>query len=1106
MPPNDPNRTADHVAPSAPSPPPAPDTSQQTPIGANETAESGPPGPPDATGAYQPGAGRGPVPEIPGYEIERELGRGGMGVVYRARQAALNRPVAIKMILGGRYTDALAQARFVVEAEVIARLAHPQIVQVYEFGRCDDQPFFVLEYVGGGSLAGRLAQGRLPAGEAAAVVAKLADGMAAAHQKGVVHRDLKPANVLLTGSGEPKVTDFGLAKIGESDMTASGAVVGTPRYMSPEQAAGKTREVGTPTDVYALGAILYECLTGQPPFRADTAIATIQQVLTADPPRPRAIDPGVPADLETVCLKCLEKAPAKRYATADALAADLRAYLDGRPIAARPVGTAERFVKWVRRRPTLAALLAVTAASLVALPAGGLYFLDKLSFERSEAVTARGAAEAQKREAQDARNMAEAKKQEAEGARNLADAEKKSAQSERDRFAGLLYASQLELALAAWADSDLELAVHHLESTRAELRGWEYHLLRGLFASNQRNYNGHGTPVFAVGVSPDGARFASAGGNNLVKLWDAEKGTELFSLKGHTRPVNSLSFHPKGGQIATASADKTVRVWDAEKGTELFTLPGHTDSVTGVVYSPDGAHLASASWDGTVRVWSVEKRAAVQVLRGHGGYVEGVCFNPDGTRLASAGADRTVRLWAIGADRATHTLKGHAEGAYAVRFHPDGRTLVSGGGSYTKAELFVWDAATGERLRALDGHRQMVRALDFRADGKQLVTGGYDRTVKVWDVDEGRALRTFRGHTHEVLGVCFHRDGTHLLSGAGGRTNVIDRFGEVKLWDATADPGADRRGHRAVTGVAVSPDGTRFASGGINGDLKLWDLAARRGPRTVTALEGTPLAPGSIAAVAFSPDGARVAVGGGNALTPNLPGELVIVDALTGRVLAALPGQKSSVTGVAFHPDGVRLAAASADGTVTLWDTRTAKPIRTVARGALRVTSVSFSPDGSVLLTSSAGALFSRATGEVKLWDAASGNELRAFTGHRFGVGAACLSRDGRRVAAACHDDTVRVWDAETGALRHTLKGHTSMVESVCFTPDGARVISGGADKTVRVWNAETGHQVFVLKGHSGDVAALCLSPDGRSLLAADGEDVWVRRTTPDVPHPAAPK
>ncbi len=307
-------------------------------------------------------------PKFPGYEIQAAIGRGAMGVIYKARQTALNRPVALKMVLGGSHANVMAQARFLIEAEAVAALQNPHVVQLYDFGTNDGLPYFAMEFVGGGTLAEKLRrEERFSPKAAADMVAFLADGIAAAHAKGIVHRDLKPANVLLTEAGEPKIADFGLAKIGQSDMTATGAVMGTPSYMSPEQAAGRVREVGTATDVYALGAILFELLIGRPPFLGEMAMSTIQLVLTQEPTRPRAINPSIPRDLETICLKCLEKDPKKRYGTANALAEDLRAFLDGRPITARPVGILERAWKWTKRHPGRAAGVAATLVLTVGL-------------------------------------------------------------------------------------------------------------------------------------------------------------------------------------------------------------------------------------------------------------------------------------------------------------------------------------------------------------------------------------------------------------------------------------------------------------------------------------------------------------------------------------------------------------------------------------------------------------------------------------------------------------------------------------------------------------------------------------------------------------------
>ncbi|WP_439626457.1 protein kinase domain-containing protein [Gemmata sp.] len=368
----------------------------------------------------QPPATRG-LPAIPGYELIGELGRGGMGVVYRARHIRLNRPTAIKMLLGGQYADPVAQVRFLVEAEIVALIQHPNVVQVYEFGQHDGQPFFALEFVDGVTLAGKLHDaGRFGPKAAAEMVAKLADAIAAAHAKGIVHRDLKPANVLLDERGEPKVTDFGLAKVGQSEMTASGAIMGTPNYMSPEQAAGRTREIGTATDVYALGVILYELLTGRTPFKGESVMETIQQVLAGEPAWPRSLVSAIPRDLETICLKCLEKEPRKRYGTAEALAADLRAYLAGRAIAVRPVGTIEYAVKWARRRPAPAALVLVTLLGVCGIV-----------WKYVEAEQQRDIAEARTRDAEEQKGLAEEKQHEAEQQRVIAEGRRKEAEQQK---------------------------------------------------------------------------------------------------------------------------------------------------------------------------------------------------------------------------------------------------------------------------------------------------------------------------------------------------------------------------------------------------------------------------------------------------------------------------------------------------------------------------------------------------------------------------------------------------------------------------------------------------------------------------------------------------
>jgi hypothetical protein len=541
-----------------------------------------------------------PLPELPGYEVLGELGRGGMGVVYRARHLALKRTVALKMMLAGHHAGAPERGRFRAEAEAVARLSHPNIVQIHEVGEHGDHPFCALEFVPGGSLAQRLAGGPLPAREAARLVEALAGAMQLAHSRNVVHRDLKPANVLLADDGTTKVTDFGLARQLDTDSsrTKAGEVVGTPSYMAPEQ-AGHAHAVGPAADVYALGAIFYECLTGRPPFEAPTVLETLEQVVSREPVPPRSLNPRVPRDLETVCLRCLRKEPERRYASAQALAEDLRRWRAGEPIQARRVGRLERGLKWVRRNPLVAALLALVALA-VASGAAGIYlkYLDaqeQAAFARAQEKIA----DEKTKLAREKENLAETRRQEAEAALKEKDKALTHALEQ-------LAANAILMAQAAWEKGDATAAQGHLDAVPEKphkVRNFEWHYLR-------RHYEGG-----------------------------------LFSLHGHTNSVTGVAFSPDGTRLATTSYDRTARLWDTRTGAPVLVLRAHTSILHGVAFSPDGTRLATASHDSTVRLWDVRTGSLALVLRGHRGGVLGVAFSPDGTCLVTAGSDRTARLW-----------------------------------------------------------------------------------------------------------------------------------------------------------------------------------------------------------------------------------------------------------------------------------------------------------------------------------------------------------------------------------------------------------------------------------------------------------------------------
>jgi WD40 repeat protein/serine/threonine protein kinase len=1051
------------------------------------------------------------------YEILHELGRGGMGVVYKARHTWLDRIVALKMILAGGYAGEQERDRFHTETQAIARLQHPYIVQIYEVGEIDGKPYCALEFCAGGSLANRLHGTPLPPREAAVLVAKLASAMGAAHRAGIVHRDLKPANILLASTGDgpssvapepdvsatgdrappteyaqPKITDFGLAKRldATTGQTASGAIVGTPSYMAPEQAGGRIKEVGPLADVYALGAILYELLTGRPPFKAAMAVDTLLQVLSEDPVPPSRLQPKVPRDLETICLKCLQKEPAKRYASAAAFGKDVRRYLDGKPVLARPTRLWERGLKWAARRPALAALLVVSVLAVVGLLGGGYGLLSGGPWRNTQLDAALQDAARQRDEVQKARTDAlgqrnEAYQARAEAARQRDEADRARAEAARQRATARRhgYAAQLLLVQREWDDAHVGRVVEHLAAQPpklpgdADLRGFEWYYWWRRCHTDLLTLRGDTPGSHGVVFSPDGQRLAStvgpapAGrGTRGVTIRDATTGREILSLKGHPGAIHALAFSPDGERLATAGADRAVKVWDAHTGGELLTLEGHAGAVLGVAFSSDGRRLASTGADGTVKLWDAAKGEVIRTLEGHAGAVHGVAFHPKDQRLASAGADGTVRVWDAAKGQEIGTLQGHTGAVYAVAFHPNGQRLASAGADQT---IKVWDAVKGEEVGTLRGHAGAVNAVAFRPDGRRLASASDDQTVKVWDVARGQEVLTLKGHTDAVTAVAFRADGQRLASASADRT--------AKVWDA--DKGQEipaLQGHAgAVSGLAFRADGQRLATAGADQTVKLWDVAKGQ----VVRSKGHA---GGVHGVAFRADGLRLASAGADQ-------SVKVWDAGTGEEVVTLQGHTGAVTAVAFSPDGLRLASASTDRSVRLWDAITGQPLLTLKGHGGAVTGVAFSPDGLRLASASADQT-------VKVWDARTGQDLLTLQGHTGAVTGVAFSPDGLRLASGSADKSVKVWDAGTGQELLSLQGHTARVNGVCFSPDGRRLASAGADRTAKIWDTATGQEVLTLKGHAGGVMAVAFSGDGQRLASAGGDGavkIW------DAPRPA---
>jgi WD40 repeat protein/serine/threonine protein kinase len=1021
------------------------------------------------------------------YKLLERIGEGGFGVVYMAeQQQPLRRKVALKVLKPGMDTRQVV-ARFEAERQALALMDHPHIAHVFDGGAtASGRPYFVMELVRGFAITAFCDQHQLTPRRRLELFLSVCQAVQHAHHKGIIHRDLKPSNILVTlhdGVPVAKVIDFGIAKALAQQLTDKtlftnfAQLIGTPLYMSPEQAEMSGLDVDTRTDVYALGVLLYELLTGTTPFdreclrtagydeirriireeeppRPSKRLSTLGETLTAvsaqratDPKRLRQMFRG---ELDWIVMKALEKDRNRRYESASAFAADVRRHLADEPVQACPPSVWYRFRKLARRHRR--ALVPVAAFTLAALVGVGALAASAVRVWQAN------------------NDVWQANKD----LREALDGERREGYFQR------ITVADREL------NDNPAAAMRALGGCPEYLRGWEWHYLMRLSRFEPLVWQNR-AEVNGVAFSPDGERLASAGGDGAVKVWNSRTGDAVRTIPhAHAGLVVAVAFHPDGKHLASIGGDRQIKVWDLTTGQEVFRQPcdaiRETDAAYAVAFRPpDGRHLAGGG-DGVVSVWDWENGQLLHTFPGHDHHSISVAFSGDGQRMATGSGQEGPRIWdATTGAGPLHTFPGYRNPIGALAFSPDDRRLAVACFDRT---VKVWDTTTGDLLFPALPHTGNVLCVAFSPDGRRLASAGEDKTVRLWDAHTGREVLGLRGHTGKCGCVAFSSDGRRLASASAD--------GTIRLWDATplrGDQGQEVltfTQHRdEIRSVAFSPDGRWIASAGLGKDVKVWDAATGD---VSTEFNGDTSR--IVFALAWHPDGQRLAAAGHD-------GQLFTVkvwDVLNRReAFALLPGREYFA--VAFSPDRHYLVTGRQKGAVQVWDAATGHEVVTLGRHDQSIRAVVFSRDGKFLATASQD-------GEVKLWDATrlgEKQEGRCLT-HRARIPGpsvnVAFSPDGRRLATGGERNTVKIWDVQTGQERQTLWGHGGEVYTLAFSPDddGRWVASGGEDSTVKVWDSHTGKVVGTFRGHTGLVSSVAFSPDGRRLVSGSRDrtvKVW---------------
>jgi len=1021
------------------------------------------------------GGAIGPGRQVGRYKLLNILGEGGCGIVYLAEQRRpVKRRVALKVIKPGMDTKQVI-ARFEAERQALALLDYPNIAHVYDAGTTSNgRPYFVMEHVKGIPITEHCDREKLAIEERLDLFIKVCEAVQYAHQKGIIHRDIKPSNVQVAfqgGQAVPKIIDFGVAKAISQPLTErtlvteQGQFVGTPEYMSPEQAEMTTQDIDTRTDIYSLGVVLYELLTGTLPFDSNTlrkgGVGHIRLMIREEEPKTpstqlstisgeesvriaqlrrtdvRALGRKLHGDLDWITIKAMEKDRTRRYETAHGLARDIKRHLNNEPVTARPLSRLYRFQKLVRRnRGIFVGMAVVAVALLMALTVSAVSLV-------SERQARRAAVTAQKKEAE-----------------------------LRRQFQAQAYTSDISVAQQARSMNDLGRTQRLLNSHRPapgelDLRGWEW---RYLWQECQSDAIGklcqYPKSAYSVSYSPNGRMLAVAGTkvDQFVDIWDVMSHKRMDKLQ--LDKGNVVAFSPQGDLLAIASG-RRINLYRV--GTKDIVRPPLVldRNAQDIKFSRDGRRLASLSYPDVATVWEVDNWMVVRRITGVPPLYTGLGaldFSPDGECLAIGDANHRLQVVDLASGKINFEIpEAHPESISTVAWSPEGSVIATGSG-YSLGKILLWDGDSGKSLGALEGHTSWICELVFSADGQWLYSASGDQTIRIWDIGLRRCLTTLRGSNDEIYGLTLSPDGTTLASSG--------KDGVVAFWNAHPKlkqelPKLIALGKQAEPAFAPS---SRVLAVPREGTVSLIDLTTLEEIKRLSAPDS------DVKYVLFSPDGTLLVSGDNN-------GRIHVWSYPEGHILQVLDYPDVRISPWRFRADGRRLLSKGNLGKMIWWDTLTWQAIQTFNTGGFRYGDIS--PDGRLMAISGR-------EGSIRWLNAETGELLATTTdAHRHPVDGIAFSKDSSRplVASVAQDGTLAIWDPSTFQLIDSFKGHILGAHAVAFSPDGCRVATGSnRHQAVRLWDVSTHRELITLEGQGSLFKSVAFSPDGRWIAACNME------------------